>query len=66
VTGKKLIKIVASKSIEHAKIAQKIFHNPKFRVYTSLDVVGVEVSQITHLGFRSIKKCYCYCQVTFS
>jgi glycerol-3-phosphate dehydrogenase (NAD(P)+) len=35
---------VASKSEEHALRSQKLFHAPFFRVYTSHDVVGVEIS----------------------
>ena len=35
---------VASKSIERAKWAQSVFHDPLFRVYTSDDVVGIEIA----------------------
>lgn len=35
---------VASHSDKRAILAQKVFHDPYFRVYTSPDVIGVEVS----------------------
>eukprot|EP01080_Neovahlkampfia_damariscottae_P011459 gene11459-4623_t len=35
---------VASKSIERAKWAQSVFHDPLFRVYTSDDVIGIEIA----------------------
>lgn len=35
--------VAASDHLEHAQLAQRLFHRPSFRVYTSRDVRGVEL-----------------------
>ena len=35
--------VVASKSLETAKCVQRVVNSPKFRIYVTDDVVGVEV-----------------------
>ena len=35
--------LIASENEEVAKMVQKEFMNPKFRIYTSTDVIGVEI-----------------------